>query len=327
MENRFKVVVSRALVLCAAFCPVVAGAQTKTVQDTVFNASKVILASSQYTPSLQYNAQTYVVNSGVGYSASGYGKIWGVPDDDAAGNKWFESGYGLYAGDIIQRTHLLPTKPAGGDWYGYYYFLTGNAELDALDPADWAGNDAKGMDAEADFQSPDTEGGGYGPYSNSDDQFKTTYWNSDLYPLLVRRHFTLTADQKNTLGNSAVTLSCSYDECPKVYLNGTLIWQSDGWNDNDYATYSLSDGQKALLVEGDNVLAVSVRQGGGGGHIDFGLHVEREIATGMATVSNDNKGQACGGSVYTLTGICKGTSVEKLPAGIYIANGRKIMKK
>ncbi len=449
MEKLYRDIIPQALALCAAICPVVADAQEKTVVDTVFNSSKVILASSQYTPSQQYDAQTYVINSGLSYSADSYSKIWGVPADDAVGRKWFENAYeltdgeslweehkspfssdevykdhtsyrwipaeimgdiymrrsftltqplpdavfltcghddapsefyingtlvhtvsdgwnndkyvllspeqraliktdgteniialhvhqnwggafadcGLYGGDIIQTTHLLATKPAAGDWHGYYYFLTGNAELDALDPADWAGNDEKGMDAEADFQSPDTEGGGYGPYSNSDDQFKTTYWNSDLYPLLVRRHFTLTADRKNSLANSTVTLSCSYDEYPKVYLNGTLIWQHDGWNDNDYATYNLTDEQKALLVEGDNVLAVSVRQGGGGGHIDYGLYIKQEVTTGITTVSSDKREQHADGRIYTLSGICKGTSMKNLPAGIYIANGRKVIKK
>ena len=67
----------------------------------------------------------------------------------------------------------------------------------------------------------------------------------------------------------------SYDENPVIYLNGTRIWSASGWNDNNYAEITLDATQRALLRQGDNVLAASLTQGGGGGHIDYGLKIIR----------------------------------------------------
>ena len=70
-----------------------------------------------------------------------------------------------------------------------------------------------------------------------------------------------------------VNMVYSYDENPTFWLNGTRIATATGWNDNNYANLRFSNTRKKLLVEGDNVLCVSLQQGAGGGHIDYGLSV------------------------------------------------------
>ncbi|MCH5219157.1 MAG: hypothetical protein J1F20_01200 [Muribaculaceae bacterium] len=172
---------------------------------------------------------------------------------------------GLYAADY--KTSYLNTV-ADGAWDCVYKLIDTNEDIAA---AVEAGAFAKDAD-ESDWTV------GQGSFSNSDDQFRVTYWNSNTdlgeenmgTALLVRRHFTLTASEIAAMSNAFLT--CSYDEYPKVYLNGELIWSADGWNDARYDTYELTPEQVALLVEGDNVLAVSVQRGGGGGHIDYGFY-------------------------------------------------------
>ena len=160
-----------------------------------------------------------------------------------------------------ETTSLLSTLDDGA-WLCAYYMLNSNEELGLLSSDEWAGHC---VDEEEWVQ-------GYGPLSNSPDQFLTTEWGSQVQPLLVRRHFSLTEEQLTELMNKTVVLTCSYDENPHVYLNGSLIWSASGWNDNDYARYPLIPRHKKLLTVGDNVLAVSLQQGDGGGHIDYGLY-------------------------------------------------------
>ena len=169
---------------------------------------------------------------------------------------------GLYEADMSLTTTLLPTLTEG-PWPCAYYLLGDNAELRQLNAREWA---SLCTDEDEWIQ-------GYGPLSNSPDQFRSTDWGSQVQPLLVRRHFPLTADAVAGMAESTLVLTCSYDENPRVYLNGTLIWSASGWNDNDYARYTLTAANKRLLREGDNVLAVSLQQGGGGGHIDCGLSI------------------------------------------------------
>lgn len=218
---------------------------------------------------------------------------------------------GLYEADMQRVTTLLPTL-AEGPWPCAYYLLNSNNELNSINASDWTGR----CICEDDWVM------GYGPLSNSNDQFLHTYWGSERLPLLVRRHFMLTAEELSHIAESTLELTCSYDENPKVYLNGRLIWQTSGWNDNDYAHYTLTDQQKTLLKEGDNVLAVSLTAGGGGGHIDYGLSItEPYITTGI------------NGAQHILpdtqqTFDLQGRKLAGIPSkhGIYITNGKKIIK-
>ena len=217
----------------------------------------------------------------------------------------------MFAAVVAQTTTitLLETKERG-PWPCVYYLLNSNEELSGIEPKAWAGHCVD----EGDWIY------GNGPLSNSYDQFRVTVWASEVQPLLVRRHFTLTAADLEAMAQSTVTLTCSYDENPHFYLNGKSLCSFTGWNDNDYVTRSFTSRNKALLREGDNVLAVSLVQGAGGGHIDFGLTLTRpdhSDAVGHMTPVRENDVQ-----VYNLSGM---QVPYPTTTGIYIKEGKTVL--
>lgn len=224
---------------------------------------------------------------------------------------------GLYEADMFRKTTLLPTVGEGGAWPCFYYMLNYNDDMEVAVSAGWASLD----EDESDWIS------GEGPFSIDDNMFFTTQWPSTVRPLLVRRHFTLTADELEAAKSpeASVTVSCSYDENPVMYLNGERIWGASGWNDNNYATINLSAEQRALLREGDNVLAVSLLSGNGGGHVDYGIKVMSPYeASGISVPSAGKKAEA-DSRIYNLYGQYVGTDTSRLARGIYIVGGRKMV--
>lgn len=204
---------------------------------------------------------------------------------------------------------LLPTKEQG-PWECVYYLLNSNDDLNNIDDIRWTGRCA----------NEDEWIWGHGPFSNSDDQFLHTFWASQVQPLLIRRHFTLSAADIAALDRSTLTVTCSYDENPRFYLNGTSFWSITGWNDNDYLSRTLTSRHKALLKEGDNVLAVSLMQGWGGGHIDYGFTMLTYDDSDAILQVVDDAVEASG-MVYNLCG----QRVEHPQYGIYIVKGKKII--
>ncbi len=210
-----------------------------------------------------------------------------------------------YGQTVVQ---LLSTKD-DGSWPCVYYLLNSNDELQQIDQKDWTGRCTN----ESDWAF------GYGPFSNSLDAFLTTPWGSQVQPILIRRHFTLTSEDMAVLSQSTLTLSCSYDENPHFYLNGASLWSYTGWNDNDYVSRSFTSRNKLLLREGDNVLSVSLMQGQGGGHIDFGLVMVRPEDPGdISTITADEPEEE---PIYNIGGI-----PETPTNGIYVSKNKKFTK-
>ena len=117
-------------------------------------------------------------------------------------------------------------------------------------------------------------------------------------------------------------MTYSYDENPTFWLNGTRLTAATGWNDDNYANLRFTNARKKLLVEGDNVLCVSLQQGAGGGHIDFGLSVTYDpTSTGIASPSSAEEE----GSAYNLLG--QKVSIDTRHQGIIITQGKKILRK
>lgn len=398
----------------------------------VFNAEKVILPSSQYTPESPYQATIWVHNTQQSYNSQYYNQIWATPPVDSEGRNWYEVAYstegqsdwttatapfssdeyykgqksyqwvtveimgemymrrsftvdkpidctvyltaghddapsewylngvlvysatdgwnnddyvaltdeqaaliktdgtenilavhvhqnwggafadcGLYGSDMYYTESYLSTVESGA-WNCHYYILNYNDDIAVAESKDWASVE----EDESDWIE------GVGPFSNDQNMFYTTEWPSQVRPILIRRHFTLDSETIESINTGNMQLSCSYDENPKVYLNGKLIWSATGWNDNNYAQYSLTEEDKQLLREGDNVLAVSLTQGGGGGHIDYGLSIVEsydasEIVTPIVNIRPTDT------RIYDLSGHYMGESTKELDNGIYIINGKK----
>lgn len=212
-----------------------------------------------------------------------------------------------------QTLTLLPMKDAG-PWPCAYYFIDSNEEVEGLPTKAWAGVCAD----ERDWVQ------GWGPFSSEQDHFLHTPWGSQRQALLVRRHFTLTAEQVEAIRAGSVTFRCSYDENPKVYLNGTAFWWASGWNDNAYATATLPNRYRKLLREGDNVLAISLTSGGGSGHLDMELTATITVTPdGVHMLKANNTGNtATTQHTYRLDGT---PAHPRNPStkGIYLQQGSK----
>lgn len=202
-----------------------------------------------------------------------------------------------------------------GTWQCKYYWLNYNDDIEIAEKQTWSSLD----EDESDWID------GIGPFSNSNDKFLTTSWASQVRPLLVRRHFTLTAYERRALQctDGYAVLCCSYDENPKIYLNGKLLKSYQGWNDNNYAEYMLTQSDKAYLHEGDNVLGISLMQGEGGGHIDIGLYILiAPEPTAVKTISSNDHNSA----IYSLGGQYVGNNRNNIPQGLYVTHGLKFIK-
>lgn len=225
---------------------------------------------------------------------------------------------GLYGADMSRATTLLNTV-ADGKWPCKAYMLNYNSDIPVAEAAGWAA----GTEDESDWMET------FGPMSNDANMFLITQWPSQVRPILIRRHFTFTADDMASLADAELKLTCSYDENPKIYLNGTLIWSTTGWNDNNYASYTLTEAQRGLLYEGDNVLAVSLSQGEGGGHIDYGLQIVAPYDNSgiISPEAEVNVVREADNRVFNLHGQYLGTSTDRLPRGIYVVGGKKTVIK
>ncbi|MBA3937105.1 MAG: glycoside hydrolase family 2 [Planctomycetes bacterium] len=95
-----------------------------------------------------------------------------------------------------------------------------------------------------------------------------TVWNTpDVW---LRRNFTLPKLSSEALNK--VLLADFHDDDFEVYLNGVLAYRKTGYIFRDYEYSLLSDAAKAaLVVGGDNMMAVHCHQLTGGQYVDVGL--------------------------------------------------------
>ena len=211
--------------------------------------------------------------------------------------------------------YFLDTVDSGeGSWPCLFYELNYNTDITVAEKAKWYLQD----EDESYWRE------GIGPFSIDANKFLVTQWQSTVHPILIRRHFYLTAEDLAKIEAGTVTLVYSYDENPKIWLNGTLLVSATGWNDNNYASLRFTSARKKLLVEGDNVLCVSLQQGDGGGHIDYGLSVTyNPMHDGIEPLSFSHEGE---GYIYDINGrkVQENSSLKK---GILIKQNKKVILK
>ncbi|MBE6543033.1 MAG: hypothetical protein E7675_01395, partial [Ruminococcaceae bacterium] len=151
----------------------------------------------------------------------------------------------------------------GSEWsYVYYELVEGEEPTPA--PEGWTtGTDADTWEvgatpfAGAAYTSPNAQ----------------TVLTSSFEAYLVK---TFTVEDASAV--KVLTLSVIYDEDPVVYINGTEVWSTGGYNDKAYTSVDLSD-KTDLLKDGENVIAVSFRNAinGGGALMDLGLTCDTEV--------------------------------------------------
>lgn len=171
----------------------------------------------------------------------------------------------------------------------------------------------------------------YGSYNGA-----TQWTGSDTKNLYVRRHFTLTEEQANNV--ELAFLSISYDQDPKVYINGLQVFSASGWSSdrNTYTsktitgvTFKNEENEQVPVTfkAGDNVLACFAGSGGGGQYLDFGLYLafKSDTADGINVVEKNGKAATNSDKWYDIAGQqLNGKPTKK---GIYINNGHKVVVK
>lgn len=155
-----------------------------------------------------------------------------------------------------QTREIIPIH--SGEWK-YKTSLVTNWEKKELDDSGWSINPV---------------GESFAGDRNSFACAPNTTWNTaDIY---IRKNFAFTA---NDLTKRIILRIC-YDEDPKVYINGTLVYSVTGakYVNGSYAEVDITTAARAAAVSGANTLAITAHNSTGGQCIDAGLSAIPEIA-------------------------------------------------
>jgi hypothetical protein len=117
---------------------------------------------------------------------------------------------------------------------------------------------------------------GKAPFSDNESTAGTPWKSKDLW---TRRTFNIAGHRSQPL-----FLKLQHDDNVEVYLNGTLIYQREGWT-GKFIYIPLEAGKRAALKTGENVLAIHVANTAGGAWLDAGI-VEK-IADQTAVAVNE----------------------------------------
>lgn len=173
------------------------------------------------------------------------------------------------------------------------------------------------------------------PVGTWDTRDKTnTIWGWEDNAYLIRAPFVI--DDASKVDD--IFFESYHDDSFWVFLNGELILQVADWNTNDFwdttstdpAAISIQYPNNArysepipadLLQDGENILCVLVEQNRGGAWFDMRLS-----AMGTVTGVKDVETKATTGKeeIYDLQG--RKMNSKNLPKGIYIINGKKVVK-
>ncbi|MBO7740259.1 MAG: hypothetical protein J6S34_01940, partial [Clostridia bacterium] len=86
---------------------------------------------------------------------------------------------------------------------------------------------------------------------------------------------TFDVENLDIIADWAVMTKMHYDDNMNIYINGKKVYFHGGWNDG-YPTYKLALKASDVLVEGTNIIAISLVQGFGGYDYDGDLYVTKE---------------------------------------------------
>ena len=93
-------------------------------------------------------------------------------------------------------------------------------------------------------------------------------WMGENNCFCLRRTFTLP-----TVGDGTYSFSMQHDDDIVVYLNGVEVINDPGYTDETIKTYTLSS---EYFVEGENLIAIFIKQNWGGAFLDYALYYEKE---------------------------------------------------
>lgn len=140
-----------------------------------------------------------------------------------------------------------PVLPAS-DEEAYNFSYTENAPAGDWKSADYSAGDWKT---------------GAAPFGDLSAFAKTEWKTKNLW---VRRSFDLANPTLNDL-----TLKLSHDDNVEVYLNGSLIYQHEGWTNNKFSYVPIKADVLKGLKKKNNILAIHIANTAGGAWLDAGL--------------------------------------------------------
>ncbi|OJW56004.1 MAG: glutaminase [Sphingobacteriales bacterium 50-39] len=121
---------------------------------------------------------------------------------------------------------------------------------------------------------------GKAPFSDNESAAGTLWKSKDLW---VRRTFNIAGRRSQPL-----FLKLQHDDNVEVYLNGTLIYQREGWT-GKFIYIPLEGEKKEALKTGSNVLAIHVANTAGGAWLDAGIVEKIVDPTAVAVKEAEQK--------------------------------------
>ncbi|MBN1410441.1 MAG: AbfB domain-containing protein, partial [Spirochaetales bacterium] len=105
--------------------------------------------------------------------------------------------------------------------------------------------------------------GGFGSSGTPGAVIGTTWTSADIW---IRRHF-----NPGNMDRNSFMLNVHHDEAAEIYINGVLAASLTGYT-SAYGSFTMNQAAKdAIVMNGDNVLAVHCNQTTGGQYIDAGI--------------------------------------------------------
>ena len=176
---------------------------------------------------------------------------------------------------------ITASKSSGGNFVG----ISIEAGMDGADSMEevipigsqWKYRMSKSNDAPSGWNNVNYNDSGWksatAPFG--DREGYVTPWNGDNKYIWVRKTFTI--NNPADYAGCTLKLNTFYDDNPKFYLNGHLIYEDkegDAWVDG-YTNITLGADLSKYLVEGTNVLAIECSNDLGGRQIDCGLSIRK----------------------------------------------------
>ena len=142
-----------------------------------------------------------------------------------------------------------------------------------------------------------------------------TSWTATGSDYYIRRYITLTAEDLQ----QALTLIYSHDDVCQAYINGRrLVSTGNTWVQN--VAYKLTDADKAVLHEGQNVIAYHVHNTTGGALADIGLYAD---ATGETLATQKSCYVLPTSTYYTFT--CGGVDLDLVFTAPFLMDDIELM--